>query len=94
MSNNQEITQGGNNVPLFKQNSVQWAIEKITMICAMYNNKEMSAETFSYYHNDIVTKAKAMHKKEIVDFAIFFSHEYANKTDILSQYNETFGGNK
>ena len=39
-------------------------------------------------------KAKAMHKEEMVKFALFFSHAQVSRTNVIDEYNETFGGNK
>jgi hypothetical protein len=68
-----------------KQNSVQWLIEKYTIVCGL-GSKELMKE-----HID---RAKAMHKEEIrqtyqkgyndADFSYYEPEQY---------YNETFGGN-
>ena len=86
-----------------KQSSVEWAIEKITMICAFYNRKEMSSETFNYYHKDIVQKAKAMQREDMIGL-IEWMNEIAktdpmrletDNDDIVDMYyNETYGGEK
>ena len=85
-----EVTMSNN-----KQSSVEWAISKITMICAFYNRKEMSVETFEYYHKDIVQKAKAWHKEEMKQ--TYFDGWHRNignrDEDFEHYYNETFGGN-
>jgi hypothetical protein len=38
-------------------------------------------------------QAKAMHKEEMVKFALFFSHAQVSRTNVIDEYNETFGGN-
>jgi hypothetical protein len=68
-----------------KQNSVQWLIEKYTIVCGL-GSKELMKE-----HID---RAKAMHKEEIrqtyqkgyndADFSYYEPEHY---------YNETYGGN-
>ncbi len=83
-----------------KQSSVEWAIEKITMICAFYNRKEMSVETFEWYHKDIVTKAKAMHKEETIQNCakmqiiddVDFDGNVTFIFDPEQYYEQTYGG--
>lgn len=71
----------------------------------MSNNKQSSLELFALalYEkgflqgngdeiNDLLDKAKAMHKEEIIDFAHQCSVSY--KHEITQKYNETYEGNK
>ena len=71
----------------------------ISSLCIALALVTMSKETFDWYHNDIVTKAKAMHKEEMI-----ISHingqaehdqlEYRDSVKNVAEqyYNETFGG--
>ena len=64
----------------------------------MSNNKQSSVEWLynkMYEHRGNITieeyeQAKAMHKEEMIDFAMKFMMQ---DRPIISFYNETFGGN-
>ena len=42
--------------------------------------------------NKLFEQANAMHKEEMVKFALFFSHAQVSRTNVIDEYNETFGG--
>jgi hypothetical protein len=86
-----------------RQSSVEFAIAKLTMICACYNRGEMSADAFDWYHKKIVIEAKAMHKEEIknsmsaafIDGAKIGAITYESPYQNWEQYYDlTYGGNK
>ena len=67
----------------------------------MSNNKQSSVEWLDRWFRDnpeatheegnvALTQAKAMHKQEMIDFAMKFMMQ---DRPIISFYNETFGGN-
>lgn len=69
----------------------------------MSNNKQSSIEQFAIalYENgllqgngnqidDLLLHFKAMHKEEMVKFALFFSHAQISRTNVIDEYNETF----
>jgi hypothetical protein len=67
----------------------------------MSNNKQNSVEWLDRWFRDnpeatheegnvALTQAKAMHKQEMIDFAMKFMMQ---DRPIISFYNETFGGN-
>ena len=56
------------------------------------------AITFYIDHAEEIAEAKAMHKEEIIEFAINFTYGTKRvgesiKKDFIKLYNETFGGN-
>ena len=61
-----------------KQSSVDWLIEQFYANEGMITTKQLE-------------QAKAMHKEEMIDFAMKFMMQ---DRPIISFYNETFGGNK
>lgn len=76
-----------------EQSSVQWVIDKLTMIFAYHSRKEMSDETFSWYHSDIVKKAKKWHEEE--SFKTFKAGQESMEEGgkgFEQWYKETFGG--
>lgn len=67
-----------------KQSSLEWLIEKYTIVCGL-GSKELMKEH--------IARAKAMHKEEIVKA---WSNGYVDKDfsyfDPEQYYNQTFGG--
>ena len=62
-----------------KQSSVEWLVEQLF---------ESGVDTTRFIPQ--IQQAKAMHKEEIIDFAMKFMMQ---DRPIISFYNETFGGN-
>ena len=50
-----------------KQSSVEWVINELTTIHALLVRKELGVNTFNRLYDEIVEKAKAMHKEECID---------------------------
>lgn len=76
-----------------KQSSVEWLIEKYTIVCGL-GSKELMKEH--------IERANKMHKEEMIEFAgkmqIIDDVDFdGNVTFIFNpeqNYNETFGGDK
>jgi len=68
-----------------KLNSIDWLVEEL---------RKYIEEPWKYVPKGgkeaIIKQAKAMHKEEIIDFAMKFMMQ---DRPIISFYNETFGGN-
>lgn len=86
-----------------KQSSVEWVIENLTLIHALLSRREIGVEFFNRKYNEIVEQGKAMHRKEMIDFAdnyvdncVVPNENMAIPTimDVPQYYNETFGGEK
>jgi hypothetical protein len=78
------------------KSSVQWVIENLGRINALFYMKEIGTETYNRTYKEIVEKGDAMHKKEIEDS--FNEGRYPSSvwtsTNAETYYNETYGGNK
>jgi len=66
-----------------KQSSVEWLISQIA------EDQMIKAKSLNEW-TKIFEQAVAMHKEEIIDFAMKFMMQ---DRPIISFYNETFGGN-
>ena len=80
-------TQMSNN----KQSSVDILCQKLA------NKLGLQAITFYIDHAEEIAEAKAMHKEEIIEFAINFTYGTKRvggsiKKDFIKLYNETYGG--
>ena len=74
-----------------KQSSVEWLINFIT------EDHMIKAKSLKEWL-EAFEQAKAMHKEEIIEFAINFTYGTKRvgesiKKDFIKLYNETFGGN-
>ena len=67
-----------------KQSSVEWLVKEL--------NQKIDFIPMNRWDEikEVIEKAKAMHKEEIIDFAMKFMMQ---DRPIISFYNETFGGN-
>lgn len=63
-----------------KQTAVEWFVEQIT------DNKFVKASD----QIEVINKAKAMEKEQIINFAYYFKHEEFTKKELEQYYNETF----
>jgi hypothetical protein len=71
-----------------KQSSVEWLVEQMFKQGYFDGNKPLIFTNLDHLQQ----QAKVMHKLEMIQFALFWSHEYANRDVIEKEYNETFGG--
>lgn len=70
-----------------KQSSVDWLIDELNRIQELYYGQ-------SIIPIEVITKAKAMHREEIIDATCL--NDYVNEDDREigeRYYNETYGGN-
>lgn len=86
-----------------KQSSIEWLISQLCKLDALSDFEEIEVEEYSRLYQEIVEQAKAMRKKEMIDFAdnyvdncVVPNENMAIPTimDVPQYYNETFGGNK
>lgn len=76
------------------KSSVQWVIENLGRINALFYMKEIGTETYNRTYKEIVEKGDAMHKEEIenaFDEGCYNSSVFTT-TDAEQYYNETYGG--
>ena len=69
-----------------KQSSIDWLVEKM-----------LTQDWYTYKSLEYIKQAKAMHKEEIIEFAINFTYGTKRvgesiKKDFIKLYNETYGG--
>ena len=75
-----------------KQSSVEWLVKEL--------NQKIDFIPMNKWDEikEVIEQAKAMHKEEIIEFAINFTYGTKRvgesiKKDFIKLYNETFGGN-
>jgi hypothetical protein len=76
-----------------KQSSVEWLNDELASLNFDYLTGQIDNKEYNERHKEIIEQAKAMHKEEMVKFALFFSHAQVSRTNVIDEYNETFGGN-
>ena len=81
-----------------KQSSVEWFANESWQLKVQLDNQEISVDEYAVAYIRLRYKAKAMHKEEIIEFAINFTYGTKRvgesiKKDFIKLYNETFGGN-
>lgn len=85
-------------VTMSKKSSVQWTIDELTKLHALFHFKEIGVESFNRFYNQIIENYTKMHKEEIKEAFYNGSDSDEDKTTILeiaeNYYNETFGGNQ
>ena len=74
-----------------KQSSVEWLVKKLADLTFNYIAGFLTKKEYDTQCNKVIEQAVAMHKEEIIDFAMKFMMQ---DRPIISFYNETFGGNK
>ena len=75
-----------------KQSSVEWLVKEL--------NQKIDFIPMNKWDEikEVIEQAKAMHKEEIIEFAINFTYGTKRvgesiKKDFIKLYNETYGGN-
>ena len=78
-----------------KQSSVSSLITEIQRRVAIIQSEPqtMARELMIDNLSVDLEQYEAMHKEEMVKFALFFSHAQVSRTNVIDEYNETFGGN-
>lgn len=74
-----------------QKSSVEWAINELNTIHALYHFGEIGVETFNQVYKEIIEQAKAMHKEE--HRKTFNQGLMSNFQNFEDYYNETYGGN-
>jgi len=82
-----------------KQSSVEWYSVKRDVLEIEVRLGKLSANEYAEELAKAEQQAKAMHKEEIIEFAINFTYGTKRvgesiKKDFIKLYNETYGGNK
>lgn len=67
-----------------KQSSVKMLWMEIDNLIPYTNERD------SQLFRDLLEKYEAIHKEEMVKFALFFSHAQVSRTNVIDEYNETF----
>ena len=70
-----------------KQSSVDYLINELNRIQELYYGQ-------SIIPIEVMTKAKEMHKQEMIEFAQWMYDYKGDINKVEDIYNETFGGNK
>ena len=88
-----EVTMSNN-----KQSSLEWYSVKRDVLEIEVRLGKLSANEYAEELAKAEQQAKAMHKEEIIEFAINFTYGTKRvgesiKKDFIKLYNETFGGN-
>ena len=77
-----------------KKSSVQWTIDELTKLNALFYFKEIGSESYTRFYNQIIENYTKMHKEEIKEAFWNGSDSEEDKTTILeiaeNYYNETF----
>ena len=81
-----------------KQSSVEWYSVKRDVLEIEVRLGKLSANEYAEELAKAEQQAKAMHKEEIIEFAINFTYGTKRvgesiKKDFIKLYNETYGGN-
>ena len=77
-----------------KQSSVEWLVSQLK-ISTYWNTLIAELEFMDLEIDDIIEKAKAMHKEEVTEAFYIGRYEYNNfDSSSTEYYNETYGGNK
>lgn len=83
-------------VTMSKKSSVQWTIDELTKLNALWYFKEIGAESYNRFYNQIIENYTKMHKEEIKEAFYNGSDSEEDKITILEiaeqYYNETYGG--
>jgi hypothetical protein len=73
-----------------KISSVEWFAQESWKLRVELEGGKISLGEYANKYYQLKEQAKAMHKEEIIDFAMKFMMQ---DRPIISFYNETFGGN-
>ena len=75
-----------------QQTVVEWGIEKLASLTFDYMEGFISKREYDELSKGVIRQAKAMHRKEVVDFAYRCLDCLSSKKEIKIEYNETYGG--
>jgi len=73
-----------------KQSSVEWFAKESWKLRVELEDEKISFGEYANKYYQLKEQAKAMHKEEMIDFAMKFMMQ---DRPIISFYNKTFGGN-
>jgi len=74
-----------------KQSSVEWLNDELASLNFDYLTGQIDNKEYNERHKEIIEQAKAMHKEEMVDFAMKFMMQ---DRPVVTFYNETFNNNE
>jgi hypothetical protein len=75
----------------YKQSSVEWLNDELASLNFDYLTGQIDNKEYNERHKEIIEQAKAMHKEEMVDFAMKFMMQ---DRPVVTFYNETFNNNE
>jgi regulator of replication initiation timing len=79
-----------------KQSSVEWFAKESWKLRVELEDEKISLGEYANKYYQLKEQAKAMHKEEMIEFALNYMRQLYDKGVITAEtfYNETFGGNK
>jgi hypothetical protein len=82
-----------------KQSSIDYYAFEALRLHVLLENRTISVGEYAVKHHELSEQAKAMHKEEIIEFAINFTYGTKRvgesiKKDFIKLYNETYKDNE
>ena len=69
------------------ESSIEWIIKQLIFKTEFENLPIQYVLMSDKDIDSIIEQAKAMHKEEMVKFALFFSHAQVSRTNVIDEYN-------